>query len=95
MRFPWSDPSREEVEAVAHDLIVRHSLKAYEEAVHLSEVARSLGSSKNDELYRLAADEIKLSFDEAWKSVCTGRIDEPQSYLSKLNQSEFIRSPTD
>jgi hypothetical protein len=86
MRFPWSGPSREEIRSVTHDLIVRHGLFARDEAVHLSEVARFLGSSKNDRLYRLAADEIKTSFDLAWQKICQRRIDEPSDYLSTLNR---------
>jgi hypothetical protein len=69
MTFPWFGPSREEIEIVSHDLIVRHGMQAHDEAVHLSEVSRSLGSSRNDRLYRLAADEIKRSFKTAWEEV--------------------------
>jgi serine/threonine protein phosphatase 1 len=69
MHFPWSGPTRDEISAVAHDLIVRRGLGAYDEAIHISEIARTIGSSKNAKLYRLAADEIKLSFRLAWKNV--------------------------
>jgi len=86
MRFPWSDPSREEVEAVAHDLIVGHGLFAHDEAIHISEVARFLGSSKESKFYRLAADEIKLSFDAAWENIRQRQTGGPPSYLSTLNQ---------
>ena len=86
MIFPWVGPSREQITAVSHDLIVRHGLNAYDEAIHLSEVAQFLGSSKNGKLYRLAADEIKLSFDAAWKMVCTGRKNRLPDYLAQLNQ---------
>ncbi len=65
-------PSHEEIEAVAHDMIARHGLEAYEEAIRLSEVARFLGSSKNNKLYRLAAHHIKLSFEAPWKSTSQG-----------------------
>jgi hypothetical protein len=69
MSFPWFGPSREEIEILSHDLIVRHGMEAHDEAVHLSEVSRFLGSSRNDKLYRLAADEIKRSFETAWAQV--------------------------
>jgi len=86
MGWLWFGLSREEIKVVTHDLIVRHGLNAYEEAIHLAEVARFLGSSKNGKLYRLAANEIKLSFDAAWKKVCAGRTDASPNYLSRLNQ---------
>jgi hypothetical protein len=85
MRFPWSSPSREEVTAVTTDLIVRHGLFAHGEAVHLSEVARFLGSSKNGRLYRLAADEIQHSFETAWETIRRRRSGRPLEYLSRLN----------
>jgi serine/threonine protein phosphatase 1 len=69
MRFPWFGPTRAEVTAVAHDLIVRRGLNAYDEAIHISEIALTIGSSKNAKLYRLAADEIKLTFELAWEKV--------------------------
>jgi hypothetical protein len=62
-------PLQEEIESFAHDLIVRHGVLAYDEAIHLSEVARSLGSARNAKLYRLAAREIEISFNVAWKKI--------------------------
>jgi hypothetical protein len=62
-------PLQQEIEAFAHDLIVRHGVRAYDEAIHLSEVARSIGSARNAKLYRLAAREIEASFNAAWKKI--------------------------
>jgi hypothetical protein len=93
MRLPWLGPTREEITSVTHDLIVRYGLFAHDEAVHLAEVARFLGSAKNGRLYRLAADEIKLSFDMAWRKISQKHAPEPSDYLSKLNnQSTYINA---
>jgi hypothetical protein len=62
-------PLQEEIESFAHDLIVRHGVLAYEEAIHLSEVARAIGSTRNAKLYRLAAREIEISFNLAWERI--------------------------
>jgi hypothetical protein len=62
-------PSREEVEILSADLIDRYGMEAYEEALHLSEISQSLSASRNSKLYRFAADEIKRSFETAWKKV--------------------------
>jgi hypothetical protein len=43
-------PTHAEVEAVAHDLILRHGVWAHDEAIHLSEVARFIGSARNAKL---------------------------------------------
>jgi len=58
MYLPWfrpTRPTREEVDGVAHVLIVRHGMEAPDEALHLCDVCRSLGAAKNETLYRLAA----------------------------------------
>jgi len=58
MYLPWfgpTRPTREEVDGVAHVLIVRHGMEAPDEALHLCDVCRSLGAAKNEKLYRLAA----------------------------------------
>jgi len=65
MRLPFIDPSREEVVAVATDLIVRFGLQAHDEVLHLEEVAVQMRAIKNRRLYRLAAREIERSFAEA------------------------------
>jgi hypothetical protein len=62
-------PTFEEVEAVAYDLILRHGVWAHDEAIHLSDVALFVGSSKNAKMYRLAAHQIKHSFELAWENM--------------------------
>jgi len=59
-----AQPTREEVVAVAMDLITRFGLEAHQ-ALHLTEVAANIRGVKNYQLYRLAAREIEKSFAEA------------------------------
>jgi hypothetical protein len=68
-------PTYSEVEVVAHDLILRHGVWAHDEAIHLSDVALFVGSSKNAKLYRLAAQQIKHSFEVAWRNIRQREID--------------------
>jgi len=92
MQLPWSGPSREEIIGVTTDLIVRHGLFAHDEAIHLSEVARFIGASRNDQLYRMAATEIQLTFDLAWEKIRQRGTRRHFDYLSILNaQSATIR----
>jgi hypothetical protein len=66
MRWLYLDPSRDEVAAVANDLIAMFGAQAQDEALYLSEVAEGLGakrSLRNRRLYRLAAREIVMRFD--------------------------------
>jgi hypothetical protein len=65
MRLPFFDPTREEVVAVATDLIMRFGLEAEDEALHLTEVAANMRAVRNCQLYRLVAREIEKSFAEA------------------------------
>jgi hypothetical protein len=65
MRLPFVDPTREEVVAVATDLITRFGLEAQDEALHLTGVAANMRAVRNCQLYRLAAREIEKSFAEA------------------------------
>ena len=65
MRLPFFDPTREEVVAVATDLITRFGLEAEDEALHLTEVAANMRAVRNSQLYRLAAREIEKCFAEA------------------------------
>ena len=65
MRLPFFDPTKEEVVAVATDLITRFGLEAGDEALHLTEVAANMRAVRNYQLYRLAAREIERSFAEA------------------------------
>jgi hypothetical protein len=61
-------PSQEEIDEVARDLILRHGLDAYDEAVHLSEVVRLLPRSlRQRKMYELAAVRIERSFGMAQK----------------------------
>ncbi len=65
MRWPFFDPPRDEIAAVACDLILRFGLRSHDEALYLAEVAANMGARKNLHLYRLAAREIEKSFAEA------------------------------
>ena len=65
MRWPFFDPPRDEIDAVACDLIARFGLRSHDEALYLAEVAANIGARKNLQLYRLAAREIEKSFVEA------------------------------
>ena len=65
MRWPFFDPPKEEIAAVACDLIVRFGMQSHDEALYLAEVAANMGARKNLQLYRLAAREIEKSFAEA------------------------------
>lgn len=59
MKTPWSGPSREEVRAVAIDLMIRHGEQASDEAIYLAKVAQQLGSPDNIQLYARAAQCIE------------------------------------
>jgi hypothetical protein len=52
VRMPFTGPPKEEVVAVATDLIARFGLQAHDEALHLEEVAAMLRSVRNRALYR-------------------------------------------
>ena len=66
MRLGLFGPSRQEVDALAHDLIVRHGLDAYDEAIRLSEIVQLLPHSiRQRRLYELAAARIEQSFEIA------------------------------
>ena len=65
MRLPFLDPPREEVAAVASDLIIRFGLHARDEALHLAGLSEQMRARWNRQLYRLAAREIEMSFVEA------------------------------
>jgi hypothetical protein len=63
--MPFTGPPKEEVVAVATDLIARFGLQAHDEALHLEEVAAMLRSVRNRALYRDVAREIEKSIAEA------------------------------
>jgi hypothetical protein len=65
MRLPFFDPPREEVAAVASDLIIRFGLHARDEALFLAALSEQMRARWNRQLYRLAAHEIETSFVEA------------------------------
>jgi hypothetical protein len=59
-------PARDEVDQVAHDLIVTHGLSAYAEAVRLSNIVSLLPHApRESKLYRLAGARIKTTFEAA------------------------------
>ena len=59
------DPPREEVAAVASDLIIRFGLRARDEALYLAGLSEQMRARWNTQLYRLAAREIETSFADA------------------------------
>ena len=65
MRLPFFDPRRDEVAAIATDLITRFGLRAHEEASYLAELSVQMRSRKDRVLYELVAREIDASFAEA------------------------------
>ena len=65
MRLPFFDPRRDEVTAIATDLITRFGLRAHEEASYLAELAVQMRSRRDRVLYELVAREIDASFAEA------------------------------
>ena len=65
MRLPFFDAPRDEVAAVASDLIIRFGLHARDEALFLAGLSEQMGARWNRRLYRLAAREIEMSFAEA------------------------------
>ena len=65
MRLPFFDPHRDEVAAVATDLITRFGLRAHDEASHLAQLSAQMCSRRHGVLYELVAREIDASFVEA------------------------------
>src|SRR5579871_4010302 len=65
MRLPFFDPRRDEVAAVATDLITRFGLRAHDEAAYLAELAAQMRSRRQKVLYELVTHEIDVSFAEA------------------------------
>jgi hypothetical protein len=63
--IPFFDPPREEVAAVASDLIIRFGLRGRDEALYLAVLSEQMRARWNRQLYRLAAREIVTSFAEA------------------------------
>ena len=65
MRLPFFNPRKDEVAAIATDLITRFGLRAHGEAAHLAELSLQMGSRRKRMLYEMAAREIDSSFREA------------------------------
>jgi len=65
MRLPFFDPHRDEVAAVATDLITRFGLRAHDEASHMAQLSVQMHSRRHGVLYELVAREIDASFVEA------------------------------
>jgi hypothetical protein len=65
MRLPFFNPRKDEVAAIATDLITRFGLRAHEEAAHLAELSLQMGSRRKGALYESVAREIEASFLEA------------------------------
>jgi hypothetical protein len=67
MRLPLFGPRRDEVAAIATDLITRFGLRAQHEASYLAELSSQMGSRRKKVLYEFVAREIDASFLEAQK----------------------------
>jgi len=102
MRLGLFSPSREEVDALARDLIVRHGLDAYDEAIRLSEVVQLLPHSiRQQRLYQRAAARIEESFKIA-RQAARNRVESdpteldepPPSGAPSGAPSEKRRAPT-
>jgi hypothetical protein len=65
MRLPLFGPRRDEVAAIATDLITRFGLRAQHEASYLAELSSQMGSRREKVLYEFVAREIDASFLEA------------------------------
>jgi hypothetical protein len=65
MRLPFFHPRRDEVAAIATDLIKQFGLRAHEEASYLAGLSLQMGSRRKRILYESVAREIDASFREA------------------------------
>src|SRR3984893_5120016 len=82
MRLPFLDPPREEVAAVASDLIIRFGLHARDEARYLAGPSQQMRARWNRQLYRLAAREIETSFADARRRLGVGGAPEATGWNS-------------
>jgi hypothetical protein len=97
MKLAFFGPSREEIDGIARDLIVRYRLGAHDEAIRLSEVARLLPHGlKRSRLYRQVAEHIEASF-----AIARERLHEKVSagphvleLVARLNSQELAPQPT-
>jgi len=65
MNLPWFGPTNEEIDAVIRHLVSQHGADAPGEALRVCEAYRSLGASRNERLYRLAARKCAASLANA------------------------------
>ena len=65
MRLPFFDPRKDEVAAIATDLITRFGLHALDEALYLADLSLQMRSRRKRVLYECVAREIETSFLEA------------------------------
>jgi hypothetical protein len=65
MNLPWFGPTNEEIDAVIRHLVSQHGAAAPDEALRVCEAYRSLGASRNERLYRLAARRCAVSLASA------------------------------
>jgi hypothetical protein len=65
MRLPFFNPRKDEVAAIATDLITRFGLRAHEEAAHLVELSLQMGSRRKGALYELVAREIEAKLSRS------------------------------
>jgi hypothetical protein len=65
MRLPFFDPRKDEVAAIATDLITRFGLHALDEALYLADLSLQMRSRRKRVLYECVAREIEASFLEA------------------------------
>jgi hypothetical protein len=91
MRLPFFDPPREEVAAVASDLITRFGLRARDEALYLAVLSEQMRARWNRQLYRLAAREIETSFAEARRRLDVEVRQRPRDELSGRSISPIVR----
>jgi hypothetical protein len=69
MRLPLFGPRKDEVAAIATDLITRFGLRAYDEASYLAELSLQMGSRRERALYESVAREVEASFLEAQRQL--------------------------
>lgn len=90
MRLPFFNPRKDEVAAIATDLITRFGLRAHEEAAHLAELSLRMGSRRKGALYELVAREIEASFQEARRQRGLRQIASDGAHLADLFPRETM-----
>jgi hypothetical protein len=95
--FALFGPTQDEVDQVAHDLIVAHGLGAYDEAVRLSEIVSLLPhSARQSKLYKLASNRIEHSFATAREKFRERRLADPRvlELIGRLNAQDLENQTT-